>query len=125
MEIKSGIGSVQISDDCVAVIAGTAAAEVEGVACLSGNFSDISEMLGKKNLAKGVSVSINDGNAILRLNIVIKNGYKLHEVSLEVQKHVKEAVENMTGLNVKEVNVNVSGLQPDNIKDKIRGEEIK
>ncbi len=104
-------GQVNISDDVISVIAGTAALQTEGVAGMSGNFAgDIIEMLGKRSFSKGVSISIEDRNVKISLELLIKFGSKVHETALQVQKNVKTAVENMTGLSVVSVDVNVSNI---------------
>jgi len=115
IEIKTSsenIGSVQVADEVVAIIAGTAAMEVDGVVAPSGNLltGDLAEMLGKKNLAKGVRVTVNDNIAVIDITIQVKFGHKIKEVSEEVQKRVKNAVETMIGLTAPEVNINVSGV---------------
>ncbi len=104
-------GQVNISNDVISVIAGTAALQTEGVIGMSGNFAgDIIEMLGKKNFTKGVSISIENKNVRISIDLIVKFGSKLYEVALAVQKNVKTAVENMTGLSVAEVNINISSM---------------
>ena len=115
---KSNIGQIQIADEVIATIAGTAALEVEGVASMAGNITDIAEFLGKKNLSKGVKVNVNESDASFEINLLIKNGYKIHEVCEEVQKRVKIAIETMTGLNALVINVNVAGLAMEKEKSK-------
>ena len=103
-----GLGQVNISDNVISIIAGTAALRVDGIVGMSGNFAgDIIEMLGKKNFSKGVSI---DGNVQISLDIIVKFGSKVHEVALAAQKNVKTAVENMTGLSVVSVDINISSL---------------
>ncbi len=112
-EIKndSGIGQIQIADEVIAVIAGTAALEIDGVAGMSGNLTgDIAEIIGRKNLSKGVKVEVSDGSVTVSVNILVKFGFKVQEVSFSVQQRIKTAVETMTGLVAKEVNVYVSGV---------------
>jgi len=104
-------GSVQVADEVVAIIAGTAAMEVEGVVAADGNFTgNIAEMLGKKNLSKGVRLTVNDDSVSIEINIQVRFGYKIKDVSEEVQKRVKTAVETMIGLSAPEVNVNIGGV---------------
>lgn len=104
----NGSGHVKIADEVIAVIAGTAALEADGVAALYGNIADDIVKLGRKNLARGVSITA-DGEAVsITTNIVVKSGMKVQAVSREVQARVKTAVETMTGLTVTEVNVTVS-----------------
>ncbi|NLM12246.1 MAG: Asp23/Gls24 family envelope stress response protein, partial [Epulopiscium sp.] len=99
------------ADEVIAIIAGLAATEVEGIAGMSGNFAGgIAEVLGKKNLSKGVKVEVGESEVSIDLSIVIKFGYKIPEVAANVQKKVKNAVETMTGLSVIEVNLNITGV---------------
>lgn len=104
-------GSVRISNDVVAIIAGVAATEVNGVIGMSGGLTGgITEMLGKKNLAKGVKVEVAGNEAIIDLFIVVEYGYNITEVGKAVQENVKASVENMTGLNITIINVNIQGV---------------
>ena len=104
-------GSVQVAEDVIAIIAGTAAMEVEGVVASDANFGgSLVEMLGKKNLAKGVRLTVNENAVAIEINIQVKFGYKIKEVSEEVQKRVKTAVETMIGLAAPEININVGGV---------------
>ena len=104
-------GTVTYANDVIATIAGVAATEVSGVAGMSGGISSgITEMLGKKNLTKGVKVEVGTQEAAIDLNIVVEYGRELHKVAEAVQENVKKAVETMTGLQVVEVNVNILGV---------------
>jgi len=104
-------GSVKISDDVVSVIAGIAATEVEGIVGMSGGIvGDISEILGKKNLSKGVKVDVGEREAALDLFVITRYGVRIPEVAYRVQEKVKQAVESMTGLRVVEVNIHVHGV---------------
>lgn len=116
-EIKAENEGIQISNDVVAVIAGVAVSEVPGVAGMSGGFAGgISEVLsGKKNLAKGIKVDISEKNAKIDVNIIVEYGSRIPDVAFEIQNRVKKAVENMTGLNVEEVNVHVQGVNTDSV----------
>jgi len=105
------VGSVRISDDVVAVIAGLAASEVEGVVGMSGGLvGDIGEMLGKRSLSKGVKVEVGDREAALDLFVILEYGIRIPEVAQRIQENVKRAVESMTGLNVVEVNIHVQAI---------------
>ena len=104
-------GQVSISDDVIAVISGTAALKTDGVAGMAGNFAgDIIEMLGKKNFSKGVKISVEDKKFYITLELIMEIGSRVHEIALDVQKNVKTAVENMTGLSVDVVDINISNL---------------
>lgn len=106
------IGNISIADDVVASIAGIAATEVKGVSKLNGNISkELIGKLGKKNLANGVKIGIEEGNVTCDISLEIEYGNSIKKVSEEVQAKVKQAIENMTGLNVSVVNVAVSGIK--------------
>ncbi len=105
-------GSISYSEDVIAIISGLAATEVQGVAGMSGNIkSGIGELLGRKDLAKGIKATINGEEVIVEVNIIVQYGSKINEVASDVQKSVKRAVEGMTGLKAMAVNVNVLGVQ--------------
>ena len=114
-EIKTENEGIQISSDVVAVIAGVAVSEVQGVSGMSGGFAGgITEVLsGKKNLAKGIKVEINEDTARIDVNIIVEYGSRIPDVAFEIQNRVKKSVENMTGLKVEEVNVHVQGVNTD------------
>lgn len=104
-------GTVKIANEVVAIIAGLASTEVEGVAGMSGGITGgISDMLGMKNLSKGVKVEVGEKECAIDIFVIVEYGSRISEVALRVQENVKEAVETMTGLNVIEVNVNVQGV---------------
>lgn len=106
------LGNICIADDVVASIAGIAATEVKGVSKLTGNISkELIGKLGKKTLANGVKIEIEDGNVSCMISLEVEYGNSIKKVSEEVQSKVKQAIENMTGLNVVVVNVTVSGIK--------------
>ena len=125
-EIKTENEGIKISDDVVAVIAGVAVSEVPGVASMAGGFAGgISEVFsGKKNMAKGIKVEIADNDTKIDVNIIVEYGTRIPDVAFEIQNRVKKAVENMTGLNVEEVNVHVQGVNTDTAKQETsKGQE--
>lgn len=111
-QIDTTNDEIKISDDVVAVIAGVSVSEVAGVAGMAGGFAGgISEVFsGKKNLAKGIKVEVNEGTAKIDVNIIVEYGTRIPDVAFEIQNRVKKAVEGMTGLKVLEVNVHVQGV---------------
>ena len=114
---KDKIGEVQIADEVVAIIAGLAATEVEGVDSMAGNITN--ELVGKvsrKNLQKGIRVETVDGVVNANISIDIEYGYSIPKVCTAVQERVKTAIENMTGLKVGEVNIQVASVDVDNSK---------
>ena len=110
--------NIKISDDVIAVIAGVAVTEVQGVAEMSGGFAGgISEVLsGKKNLAKGIKVESGEKETKIDVNIIVEYGIRIPDVAFEIQNKVKAAVESMTGLKVVEVNVHIQGVSTQNIE---------
>lgn len=108
---KDEVGEVQIANEVVAIITGLAATEVEGVAGMVGNLKgDLVELLGKKNLSKGVTVNVGENSVSLDLSIIVNFGASIPEVTKAVQKKVISAVETMSGLVVDEVNIKVAGV---------------
>lgn len=113
------IGQVKISPDVIMVIAHTVASEVEGVAAMNANIADnISSVLGRKNIPKGVKVEINDNNVDIDFYIVVDYGARIPEVAWRIQEKVKSAVESMTGMSVSSINIHVQGVSFDKNKEK-------
>jgi len=103
-------GSINYASDVIAVIAGLAANEINGIAGMSG--STFADLLGRKNMTKGVKVTIKeDGNVSIDLAVTVIYGNQIHKLAAEAQSAVAKAIENMTGLTVSGVNVNVTGIQ--------------
>lgn len=104
-------GSINISEEVVAIIAGSAALDVEGVAGLYSTPSrDIAELLGKKNLARGVKIHMEDRTINADIYIMAVMGSAVNEVGLAIQNAVATAIESTTGLTVAAVNVHVCGI---------------
>ena len=111
----AGKGEVKIADEVVAIIAALAATEVEGVASMAGNITnELISRLGMKNLSKGVKVDVLEGVVTVSLTLNLKYNYSVVEVSGKVQEKVKNAIENMTGLEVADVNIKVAGVEIEN-----------
>ena len=109
--VVNELGEIKVSEEVVGIIASTASADVDGVAGMSGGFAGgLVEMLGRKNLSKGVKVEVGEKEAAIDLFIVVEYGYRIPEVCWEVQEKVKKHVEDMTGLDVIEVNVHIQGV---------------
>ncbi|MFO7952372.1 MAG: Asp23/Gls24 family envelope stress response protein [Bacillota bacterium] len=109
--LPTELGVVRIAEEVVSTIAGLAATEIEGVAFMSGGIGGgIAEVLGRKNLAKGIKVEVGIEEAKLDIFIIIEYGARIPDVAWDIQEGVKKAVENMTGLRVSNVNVHVQGV---------------
>jgi len=118
-------GDIAISDDVLEVIAGIAASEVDGVSAMSGGLvGGISEIFGKKNPAKGVKVTTEDRKVKVDAYVVVDYGVRIPEVAFAVQRNIKQAIENMTELEVTEINIHVQGVafdrsQPDQGEEEV------
>ena len=111
-KIKDGkLGEVKIADEVVAIIAGLATTEVEGVCSMAGNITnELVSKLGMKNLSKGIFVEVMDEEIKVDVELNIDYGYAIPEISAKVQERVKSAVENMTGLTVAVVNIRIASV---------------
>ena len=111
MEKHTGIGEVQIANEVVASIAGISASEVEGVDSMAGGLAgELAGKFGAKNLSKGVKVEVADDIAMVELAISMKYGYSIPKTCKQVQEKVMQAINSMTGLTVKQVNVRIAGV---------------
>ncbi|WP_461815796.1 Asp23/Gls24 family envelope stress response protein [Faecalimonas sp.] len=114
IQSDENLGEVKIADEVVAIIAGLAAMEVDGVASMAGNATrDLIGKLGMKTLSKGVKVDVLEGIVTVCMNLNLKYGYSIKEISGRVQEKVKTAIENMTGLTVADVNIRIAGVEMD------------
>ena len=105
------LGNIHIAEEVLAAIAAAAATEVEGVSGLAANFgSDIAELLGKKNQAKGVHIQVEEEKVSVDLSVMMAYGNTIPEVGKAVQDNVKSALESMTGMELASVNVTVAGV---------------
>jgi len=111
IERNNSFGDVVIADEVLAIIAGIAATEVEGVHSMDGGWSgQFISKLGIKDLARGVKVQVRDGEVKVDLSLNMEYGYAIPKVSDLVQDKVSASINNMTGLNVSEVNIRISGV---------------
>lgn len=114
---EDNLGEVHVVDEVVAIIAGLAATEVEGVASMAGNITnELVSKLGMKNLSKGVKVEVAEKTVSVEVALNISYGYSIPEVSEKVQEKVKSAIETMTGLSVAIVNVRIATVDMKNTK---------
>ncbi|CAM3307813.1 MULTISPECIES: Asp23/Gls24 family envelope stress response protein [Saccharibacillus] len=120
-QVQLDNGNVRIANEVVAKIAGMAALETPGIAAMSGGLSEgWAKRLSGKNVQKGVIVEVGQLETAIDLRIIVLYETPIHEVCRMLQQNVREAVENMTGLKVIEVNVKVEGVA---FKDDISIEE--
>lgn len=107
-------GDIRVTDEVIAIIAGIAAIEVKGVTAMSGGIAGgIAEMLGRRNMTKGVRVEAGEKEAVIDLFIIVDYGCRIPDVAWQIQERVKESVESMTGMRVLEVNIHIQGVSLD------------
>lgn len=105
-----GIG-LKFSTEVIETIAGIAASEIDGIVGMSGGVVEgFAEILGRKNLAKGVSVEIGEQEVAIDLKVIVEYGQNIPEIYQQVVDAVKNAIQHMTGLSVIEVNMFVEGV---------------
>jgi len=115
------VGKIKIADNVAAAIANIAAQEVDGVVKVIGSStSPITEMFGKKNLAKGVKINMDEEGTNIELALVIQHGVNIVKIAEEVQRNVKEAVESMTGISVKNVDITISDIVFEEKKEEVK-----
>ncbi len=116
--------NLNISEDVIGIIAGLAASEVEGIAGMTLGFVDgINQILGgNKKYSKGVRISLDGKKVTIDLFVNVTYGVRIPDIAWAAQNAVKNAVENMTGLDVVAVNINVQGITFDK-KDAAKVEE--
>lgn len=115
------VGKIKIADNVAAAIANIAAQEVDGVVKVIGSStSPITEMFGKRNLAKGVKINMDEEGTNIELALVILHGVNIVKIAEEVQRNVKEAVESMTGISVKNVDITISDIVFEEKKEEVK-----
>ena len=111
INMNDAIGEVVIGEEAVAVIAGLAAMEIEGIASLAGR--ETREQISKlgKKILKSIRIDILEGVVTVIIAVNLKYGYNIMDVSTKIQEKIKTTIENMTGLVVADVNVRVTGIE--------------
>ncbi|MBD1378795.1 Asp23/Gls24 family envelope stress response protein [Metabacillus arenae] len=114
---ETGLGKVEIAPEVIEVIAGIAASEVDGVAQMRGNFaSGVVERLGKKNHGKGVKVELSNDSIVIDVYCVMNFGVSIPNVAQGIQDNIRQALLNMTALEINEINIHVVGVQFESMK---------
>ena len=111
LQEDESIGAVKIADDVVAMIAGIAATEVDGVSAMAGNITnELMSKVGMNKLTKGVRVEVREKQVTVDLAVIMEYGYNIPATCQKVQAKAKAAIEKMTGLNVVDVNIRIAGI---------------
>ncbi len=123
--LPTELGEVRIAEEVVSIIAGLAATDIQGVASMSGGIAGgIAEVLGRRNLSKGIKVEVGTEEAKIDIFIIVEYGARIPDVAWDIQEGVKNTVENMTGLKVSYVNVHVQGVHFPQKEEEIAEEEL-
>ena len=113
ISISAEKGSINVSEEVIAIIAGAAISETEGVAGLSNSVgSEIYEFIGRKSVTKGIKVSFEEEKIIIDATIMVRFGATISTIAEKVQNTVANSVENMTGI-APVVNIRVAGISFD------------
>ena len=124
MDNSGSLGKVEIAPEVIEVIAGIAASEVEGVSQMRGNFAaGVVERLGKKNHGKGVKVDLSEEGIKVDVYCVMQFGMSIPTVAQKVQDNIRQALLNMTALEISEVNIHVVGVQFETQKNEVEVEQ--
>ncbi|HEX3027665.1 MAG TPA: Asp23/Gls24 family envelope stress response protein [Clostridia bacterium] len=104
-------GTLKISEDVLATVAGMTAREIKGVASLSLRPGpEPRGFMKNRSLGKTIRLELKDGEAVIDIYVNLFIGFKIPDVASEIQDKVKESIQNMTGITVSKVNVHVSGV---------------
>jgi uncharacterized alkaline shock family protein YloU len=111
-EAKTDLGVIRIHKKVIASIAALAAMETEGIKTIGGNLkSSFYELIGKKGQSS-ITVEIDKNNEVrLEIPLVIKYGFNLPEVASKAQENVQRALDKMTNLNIKDIDINIQGVE--------------
>lgn len=124
MNNKTGIelGKVKIHHEAISTIACHVVSTISGVVEMSGSIvENIAEKLGKKNPDKGIKTEIMGEEVKIDVSVIVKYGSKIPEIAWQIQKNVRKTIEEMTGLHVTNVNINIEGVELPG-KEEVRGE---
>lgn len=110
----SELGKVKIHHEAISTIAGHIISEIPGVVRMSGSVvENIAERLGKRALDKGIRTEVMGNEVKVEVSVVIRFGVKIPEIAWQIQKKIRKAIEEMTGLHVANINVNIEGVKID------------
>lgn len=118
IEIKNDYGQIDISNDVIAQVAGSAAIECYGVVGMASKHQirdGLTDILRKENFAKGVIIRQENEELHIDMYIIVSYGTKISEVAYQVQSKVKYTINKILGMNVQSVNIFVQGVRVTNM----------
>lgn len=112
-ELKNDLGTISITEDVLAIIAGYSAIECAGIVAMASKRATdgIVELLGRENLRRGITIQINGNEVIVNLFIIVEYGVSIAAVAKNAIETVKYRLESTTGVQVSQVNVTVEGIR--------------
>ncbi|GAB6139089.1 Asp23/Gls24 family envelope stress response protein [Halanaerobaculum tunisiense] len=115
--LTNDLGVVNISEEVISIIAGVSAIECYGLVGMAGQGiqDDISKLLGKKDLDRGIDVEVVEEGVKIDLYIIVEYGVKISEVAHNVIDRVQYTIEEKAGVKLKEININVQGVRIDHV----------
>ncbi|WP_138415865.1 Asp23/Gls24 family envelope stress response protein [Aquibacillus sediminis] len=114
----SNLGTVEIAPEVIEVIAGIATTEIVGVSSMRGNFATgVVERFGKKSHGKGIKVELTENGVLIDVYVVLDYGTTIPEVAQKIQTNIRQALKNMTALEIDEINIHVVGVQMEQQKE--------
>jgi uncharacterized alkaline shock family protein YloU len=111
-DTRTELGLIRIHKNAIASVASLASLEIEGVKRVGGGLkNDILELMGRKG-PSGIKVEINKNDEVkVNIPLFIKYGFNIPDTADRVQENVRQALEKMTNLSIKEININVQGIE--------------
>lgn len=108
---ETTLGQLKVTNEVIAILAGMAAMEEDGVYAMSGGITgELAQALGIKNLSKGVKIETDAEGIHVNIYVIVELGVRIPDVAWSIQEKVKKMVEKMTGSKVAEVNIHVQGV---------------
>lgn len=114
LQLSTELGSIHVTDHCIAVLAGSAALDcygLVGMASRKGLKDGIAELLGRENMSRGVEVRRENDRLHIDLHIIVSYGTKISEVAHNIQSKVKYVLNHVIGLQVNEVHIFVQDVR--------------
>lgn len=111
--LQTDYGRIEVTPETLATIAGAAAIRCFGIVGMvpRGLWQGVSEILGTEALSRGVEIAKDGDDIKIDLWVVMFYGVNIAQVAQNVMEAVSYEIENMTGLRLKEINVNVTGVR--------------
>jgi len=111
-ESRTDLGTIKIHREVIASISNVAACEVEGVKRTGTSLKSVlMELAGKKN-SSAIKVEFDKNEEVkVEIPLIIKYGFSIPTVAARVQENVRNALEKMTNLTIKDINISVKGIE--------------